>query len=278
MRARDNAALLSALAISLTTIGCGGGDDGAGTGAAESGGSTGSAGNVANGSGGGSEARAGSDSTGTGTIQMAGGAGATNAGGDMGSAGSKSGTGGASGSGGSAGGAATGTGGSGGSPSTGGQGACASAGIAVYTDPTNLSQLAWKGHGTFKENATGGCEGNKAYEYDWNVQGYWDGFLLNLSKPVDASKAIAFTYSYKQGPSDPSFFFVRLHSGAKACGAGCDVEVHSASADWKRETIPISTFVKSGEVDVSNITAIEFGFSGPDASGTLLLDSMVFTQ
>jgi hypothetical protein len=141
-----------------------------------------------------------------------------------------------------------------------------------------LLQLAWKGHGTFKENPTGGCEGSKAYEYDWSVQSYWDGFLLNLVKPIDASKATAFTYAYKQGPSDPSFFFVRLHSGAKACGAGCDVEVHAGSAEWKVITIPISTYVKSGEVDLTAITAIEFGFSGPDASGTLLLDDMVFIQ
>jgi hypothetical protein len=264
--------------IPLTAIGCGTSDDGAGGGATESGGALGSAGSVANGSGGGTDARAGSDSAGSGGMQVMGGAGATSVGGAAGSAGSKPGAGGASGVGGSAGSAATGEGGAGGSPSTGGQGACASTGIAVYTDATNLLQLAWKGHGTFKENATGGCEGSKAYEYDWSVQGYWDGFLLNLSKPVDASKATAFTYAYKQGASDPSFFFVRLHSGAKACGAGCDVEVHASSADWKRETIPISTFVKSGEVDISNITAIEFGFSGPDASGTLLLDSMVFTQ
>jgi hypothetical protein len=202
----------------------------------------------------------------------------TGSGGAGGSTGPIAGTGGSVGGGGSGGGAATGEGGAGGTPSSGGTGTCATSGIAVYTDPTNLLQLAWKGHGTFKENATGGCEGSKAYEYDWNVQSYWDGFLLNLSKPIDASKATAFTYAYKQGPSDPSFFFVRLHSGAKACGAGCDVEVHAGSADWKRETIPVSTFVKSGEVDLTNITAIEFGFSGPDASGTLLLDSMVFTQ
>jgi hypothetical protein len=160
----------------------------------------------------------------------------------------------------------------------GGKGACSSTGLAIYTDSTNLLQLAWKGHGTFKENPSGGCEGSKAYEYDWNVQSYWDGFFLNLSKPIDASKATAFTYAYKQGPSDPSFFFVRLHSGAKACAAGCDVEVHAGSADWKVVTIPISTFVKSGEVDLTAISAIEFGFSGPDASGTLLLDDMVFTQ
>ena len=183
-------------------------------------------------------------------------------------------SGGAAGTGGSGGGAT----GAGGSSVVSGSGACAGSGIAVYTDAANLLQLAWKGHGAFKENTTGGCEGSKSYEYDWSVQSYWDGFLLNLTKPIDASKASAFTYAYKQGPSDPSFFFVRLHSGAKACGAGCDVEVHAGSADWKVVTIPISTFVKSGEVDLTAISAIEFGFSGPDASGTLLLDGMMFTQ
>jgi hypothetical protein len=274
---RNETALLSAIVISLATVGCGSGEDGAGAGAVEGGGAPGNAGTAASGGGGANQASAGADSTGSGGMQTGGAAISNGTGGANGTAGSKAGAGGAAGGGGSGGSIATGSGGAGGS-STGAQGACASTGIAVYTDPTNLLQLAWKGHGTFKENATGGCEGSKAYEYDWNVQGYWDGFLLNLSKPVDASKATAFTYAYKQGPSDPNFFFVRLHSGAKACGAGCDVEVHAGSADWKRETIPISTFVKSGEVDLTNVTAIEFGFSGPDASGTLLLDSMVFTQ
>lgn len=157
-------------------------------------------------------------------------------------------------------------------------GACASSGIAVYTDAMSSLQLGWKGHGTFKENPSGGCEGSKSYEYDWNVQTFWDGFLLNLPEPIDASKATAFTYAYKQGPSDPNFFFVRLHSGNEACGAGCDEEVHASSPDWKVVTIPISKYVESGEVDLTSITAIEFGFSGPDASGTFQLDDMVFTH
>jgi hypothetical protein len=260
--------VVAALGLPITSLACGSADDPVGSGPSAIDPNEGTAGGPVSSAGGSSSAPSGSGSSGSGGAQSSVDHGS---GGSVGSAGSV----GTVASGGAAGAGAT---GAGGSSVMSGSGACSGSGIAVYTDATNLLQLAWKGHGAFKENASGGCEGSKSYEYDWSVESYWDGLLLNLTKPIDASKASAFTYAYKQGPSDPNFFFVRLHSGAKACGAGCDVEVHAGSADWKVVTIPISTFVKSGEVDLTAISAIEFGFSGPDASGTLLLDGVMFTQ
>jgi hypothetical protein len=197
-----------------------------------------------------------------------------------GSGGAKAGTGGSAG--GAAAGGAQGTGGAqtgaGGAPGTGGTSVAGSE-IAVYTDAKSLTSIGWKVNGTFKEISTACQEGTKCYQYDYQVKGYYDGFTLNLSKPIDASQATGLRYAYKGMASAPqgTFFFVRLHSGAKACAAGCDIENHDAAADWQVVTIPSASLKNGNEIDLNNITAIEIGFSGPDASGSVSFDDIVFT-
>jgi hypothetical protein len=153
--------------------------------------------------------------------------------------------------------------------------------IAVYTDANSLTSLAWKGNGTFSEISSGAYEGNKAYKYDYNVVSYWDGFFLNLSHPLDVTAATELRYAYK-GLTSPIFVFIRLHSGATACAANCDFENPNPAADWQTVTIPMSALASGAAkdgVDLTNVTAIEFGFSGSSdgtGSGTLYIDDIVF--
>jgi hypothetical protein len=244
--------------VLLVVVGCGSsnaaGDSSTdGTDVAESG--AGAAGGVASSGSGGKTQDAGSGGAKAGT---GGSAGAIASGGSLGTGGAQTGAGGAT--------------GTGGTSATGSE-------ISVYTDAKSLTSIGWKVNGTFKEISTACQEGTKCYQYDYQVKSYYDGFTLNLSKPIDASQATGLRYAYKGMASAPqgTFFFVRLHSGAKACAAGCDIENHDAAADWQTVTIPIASLKNGNEIDLNNITAIEIGFSGPDASGSVYFDDIVFT-